>query len=229
MTLGFGNVYKFKSGSTVFHRYIVSDFTGVLLLCVLFNGNLCLNHRISQLHLWITAINTKLNTSSSKIYGVYDLIIVTTIPVIPTLKDAWLSGFTDAEGCFNINITQRNKTYTGFRIMLRFLLDQKNAIEILSHIRNLFGFGAVILRKDTKEVYRYYCDSFIGLKNIILYFQAFPLKTIKASAFNHWLKAYKMVENKEHLTKQGLTIIRDIKKQINVTNEKASKIGSAKP
>lgn len=47
--LGFGTVKFFKSGSTVFYRYIVQDLIGVLLLCILFNGNLCLLHRISQL------------------------------------------------------------------------------------------------------------------------------------------------------------------------------------
>lgn len=229
ITLGFGNVREFKSGSTVFYRYIVSDFTGVLLLCVLFNGNLCLNHRISQLSVWITAINMKLDYSSSRIYGLSDLIILIATPVLPTLKDAWLSGFTDAEGTFNVNITKRENTKTGFRVNLRFLLDQKNAKAFLDRIRDLFNFGAVTLRKDTNEVYRYYCDSFIGLNNIILYFQAFPLKTIKASAFYNWLKIYKMMENKEHLTEQGLEKVREIKKQINVKNGIASKTGSAKP
>jgi len=47
--LGFGTVKFCRSGSTVFYRYIVQDLIGVLLLCILFNGNLCLLHRISQL------------------------------------------------------------------------------------------------------------------------------------------------------------------------------------
>lgn len=49
--LGFGTVKKFQScgASTVFYRYIVQDLMGILLLCILFNGNLCLLHRISQL------------------------------------------------------------------------------------------------------------------------------------------------------------------------------------
>jgi hypothetical protein len=31
----------------------------------------------------------------------------------PTLNDAWLSGFTDAEGCFNVKIDKRSNTVTG--------------------------------------------------------------------------------------------------------------------
>ena len=45
----------------------------------------------------------------------------------PTLNDAWLSGFTDAEGCFNVKIEKRSNTVTGFSVMLRFILDQQNS------------------------------------------------------------------------------------------------------
>lgn len=70
-----------------------------------------------------------------------------------------LSGFTDAEGCFNVNITSRTDTISGFRVRPRFLLDQKDAYETLSIIRNLFGFGRVTLRGKTNNVYRYSIDS----------------------------------------------------------------------
>ena len=225
---GFGTVKQFKSGNTVFHRYIVSDFTGVLLLCVLFNGNLCLKNRILQLNRWITEINVKLSSPTSKIYGLSSLLILNETPILPTLNDAWLSGFTDAEGTFNINIVARSNTKTGFRVQLRYFLDQKDAKDFLYHIKNLFGFGAVVLRGETKEVYRYYCDSFIGLQNICNYFKNFPLKTIKGNSFTNWYKAYTIIINKEHLTPEGLEKVREIKKMINLKNIEARKTGSAK-
>ena len=40
---------------------------------------------------------------------------------------------------------------------------------------------------------------------------------------------YKMVINKEHLTTQGLEIVRAIKKTININNSITNKTGSAKP
>ena len=239
-TLGFGTVKQFKSGSTVFHRYIVSDFTGVLLLCVLFNGNLCLKHRILQLNRWITDINVKLSggpgirldsraSITSKIYGLSSLLILIETPILPTLNDAWLSGFTDAEGCFNVNLTTRANTKSGFRVQLRFFLDQKNAESFLNQIKDLFGYGAVILRGKTENVYRYYSDSFISFKTICDYFNAFPLKTIKVISFANWYKVYIMVINKEHLTPEGLEKVRQIKKMINIKNMEARKTGSAKP
>lgn len=71
----------------------------------LFNGNFVLRHRISQLRAWLDAIgNFKIKPK----------------PVIPGLTDAWLSGFTDAEGCFNVNPRKTNRSVT-----IRFILDQK--------------------------------------------------------------------------------------------------------
>lgn len=76
-------------------------------------------------------------------------------------------------GTFNINITKRDNTKTGYRIQLRYLLDQKYAKELRAFaplIKNLFNHGKVILRKE--DMYRYYCDTFVGLAPIITYFDA---------------------------------------------------------
>jgi hypothetical protein len=44
------------------------------------------------------------------------LIIFNKNPVIPTLNDAWFSGFTDAEGCFNVSIINRKESQTTKRV-----------------------------------------------------------------------------------------------------------------
>ena len=84
---------------------------------------------------------------------------------------------------------------------------------MLTHISILFSYGKVIER--SKNMYRYYCNSFIGLGNICSYFELFPLKTKKYNSFVNWLSVYKMVINKEHLTAKGLETIRAIVKTIN--------------
>jgi Cytochrome C and Quinol oxidase polypeptide I len=58
-----GTVRKFTTGNTTFYRYIVEDLKGVLLLALIFNGNLAIpgspegNSRINQLSKWIECIN----------------------------------------------------------------------------------------------------------------------------------------------------------------------------
>jgi hypothetical protein len=78
-------------------------------------------------------------------------------------------------------------------------------------------------------MYRYYCNTFVAIANICDYFDTFPLKTNKKTSYVNWLKVYKMILNKEHLTPQGLDTIRSIKKTINITNSQTRKIGPAKP
>ena len=226
-TLGFGTVRQIDTGGSVYFRYIVEDFKGVLLLALIFNGNLCITHRITQLGKWLTDINLKLSTPGSIIYGQCPTITLITTPFKPSLTNAWLSGFTDAEGCFNVSITKRDNTVSGYRVNLRFLLDQKNSLYLLTLIRDLFGYGKVIVR--SKDMYRFYCDSFVGLSSVNSYFSVFPLKSKKSISYAHWLKVYKMVINKEHLTTQGLEIVRAIKKTININNSITNKTGSAKP
>jgi hypothetical protein len=224
--IGFGSVRKYTTANTTFYRYVVEDFDGTFLLAVLFNGNLAIPHRISQLEKWVENINQKLSNFPKSMHG-YTSISLITCMFIPSLNDAWLSGFTDAEGTFNVYIGKRDNTVTGYRVQLRFILDQKFARSLLTHIRSLFGHGNVILRSE--NMYRYYCNTFIGLSPICTYFASYPLKTKKATSLLNWLKVYNIVTNGEHLTEEGLQKVRDTKRIINSTNIETTKTGSINP
>jgi hypothetical protein len=225
--LGFGTVRKFSFGGTVFYRYIVDEIKGIMLLALIFNGNLVLPRRSEQLRKWFHDINYKLQNPVSNIFKICSKFIFIDELYLPNLNDAWISGFTDAEGTFNVNISKRNETFTGYRVQLRFCLDQKFAFDQLNNICDLFGYGKVILRKQ--DTYRYYCDSFVGLGPICNYFTNFPLKTKKSNSLTNWLKVYNMVLKKEHLSEEGLQEVRNIKRSINLNNAENTKIGSAKP
>ena len=47
-------------------------------------------------------------------------------------------------------------------------------MELLILIKNLFNNGKVIVRKE--DMYRYYCDTFVGLTPIITYFDTRLIK-----------------------------------------------------
>ena len=145
-----------------------------------------------------------------------------------TLQDAWLSGFTDAEGCFNVSITSNARYALGHVVKMRFLLDQKDS-SILHIIRDLFGFGKVTLRSQTDEVYRYTATGFKSMNDVISYFKAFPLLTKKAFSFEKWLTVHNLVINKLHLSEEGLAQVKVLQKQINVNNSMTIKTGSANP
>ena len=66
----------------------------------------------------------------------------------PTLNDGWLSGFTDAEGCFSVKIGNEKAS---FYVSLLFILDQKNEEKVLNKIASLFTINKkAILRTPNK-------------------------------------------------------------------------------
>lgn len=210
--LGFGIIKHIPKGN--YYRFFVFNYKDILILAHLFNGNIVLPHRLNQLERWINVLNDKLVSTNSTLKG-KPLNFITKLNK-PSIKNSWLSGFTDAEGCFNVNIGKRINTISGFRVRLRFLLDQKEAKDTLIYICNLFGYGRVRLRTETLNVYRYSNDSFKGLISIIQYFENYPLKTKKSLSFTNWLKVFILVKNKQHLNREGLIKVRDIAKTINI-------------
>jgi len=106
-------------------------------------------------------------------------------PVKPSLNDSWLSGFTDAEGCFSVSIS--NFSNNRIRCRNRYILDQKDGNDLLLYIRNLFNYGSVNLRNETQNVYRLSISMNKPTRNnfstLIDYFQKFSLKTIKKLNF----------------------------------------------
>ena len=221
--LGIGIVKHFPQGKSGhkndFHRWMVDNPSHILLLAFLFNGNLALTHRILQLSLWVQALNNRFGANTIQL-------INTAVRV--TLQDGWLSGFTDAEGCFNVSITANARYALGHVIKMRYLLDQKDST-ILLIIRNLFGFGKITLRSKTDGVYRYTATGFKYMKDVISYFKEFPLLTKKAHSFEKWLIIHNLVSNKLHLTEEGLAQVRALQKQINIVNVMSKKTGSKHP
>ena len=221
--LGIGNVKHFPQGTSGnkndFYRLIVDNTSHILLLAFLFNGNLAINHRIQQISLWVQALNSR--------FGANTILLINTA-VSLTLKDGWISGFTDAEGCFNVSITSNLRYSLGQVIKMRYLLDQKDK-NILFTIQNLFGFGKVTIRPKTNGVYRYTVTGFKSINGLIIYFKEFPLLTKKGRSFNKWLEIHNIVSDKLHLSEKGLIKVRTLQKQINTENSLTKKTGSAHP
>lgn len=219
--LNIGEVKHFPQGKSGknndFYRLMVDNPSHILLLAYLFNGNLALNHRIEQLTLWVNVLNNRFGLNT---------IELNSTPVTVTLLDAWLSGFTDAEGCFNVSITANSRYVLGYVIKMRYLLDQKDNI-ILNKVYELFGFGKVTLRSGTQDVYRYTATGFKPLNDVVRYFKSFPLRTKKALSFERWLTVHYIVSNKLHLTPEGLKEVRVLQKQINLNNSMTNKTGKA--
>lgn len=198
---------RVKSFNNKFYKLIVDNYKDILLLVHLFNGNLAINHRINQLSCWIKILEDKNYIDTKNNFKFIDT------PINISLNDAWLSGFTDAEGCFNVSITYNKRYLLNWVIKLRFCLDQKDKI-ILEKINSIFNMGKVTLRNNNN--YRFTITGFSNMIIIINYFNKFPLYTKKSKSLSIFSEILDIINNKEHLTSIGLNRIKNLKKTINV-------------
>jgi LAGLIDADG endonuclease len=196
-----------------FSRYIVKDNKSIEILINLFNGNIVLDKRKIQLRKWLIKFNiTEINNN-----------------IMPTLKDGWISGLIDAEGCFNVTLLKKKAMVLGYQLKLRFMIDQKNSLNTMIYLKDLLNL-ILTHRKlkdgNTNKIDRIESNSFIKVPLIIDYLNNFSLKTKKIDSFNKWKEIYYMVLNKEHLNKDGLDKIRKLSKQINLITSVTRKTGS---
>jgi len=207
-TFKFGRVIK--QGKFTY-RFIVEQKILIELIILIFNGNMILPSRINRFKKFLEVYNKK---------AIKGKIILSQIEFIksqnePSLNNAWLSGFTDAEGCFTISI----KNTTGFAI--RFILSQK-------HEENLTFFSKLILLFNTgiienhyhKNNYSYLVSGLKNCSNLLEsnYFENFNLKTNKNTSYLMWKDLYFRLLNKDHLNPKLRIELLEKSKLINKNN-----------
>jgi len=224
--LGFGNVKDFKG----FSRYIVSDNPHCYIIYLILNGNLVINHRINQLNRWCDSL---IKLKKLNILHNFNMVSIPKIilnPIKPTLKDSWISGFTDAEGCFSVNVYNgKNKTKLS---RCRFILDQKDGKELLMFIQGILKYGCVNLRSEVNNVFRLTVSMNNPLRKdfklLVDYFHRFPLKTSKKFNFELWCKVLDLIRLKKHNTPEGLKLICKLRTGMNKYIIDNKSIGSSK-
>ena len=206
-TLQLGNVnYVYNNNKEIIYgRYVISSCWEIELIYLLLNGNLILFNKINHLEKWYYVL-IKLNIS-------IPLINKNVQPI--SINNAWLSGLTDAEGCFNIKI-YKNRGITYVKSV--FILDQKDAKDTLNIISMLlYNKELAKLRNTTRNVYRIEvsCNHHLKNQKIINYFNKFSLKTTKRFSFESFKKILSIILLKQPLSSEDLNKVRQIKKGMN--------------
>lgn len=159
--LGFGQVQKHGK----YFRYSVTKKKHLFLLFVLFNGNVVCQHRHTQLAVWAQYFNEPLKPQC------FPISFFTT---------GWLSGFTDAEGCFSGR---------------RFILDQSNEKDIFVSLSVQCESKKLAFwkRKAAKNEHMYRFELHekqLLAKWFVPYFRKFRLQTKKATDYFRWRKTW---------------------------------------
>lgn len=204
--LGLGHVLKQRDRV---YRLIVQKNEEIGLILLLFNGNLVLPTRKQQFAIFLNAYNLKNQTQ----------IPCSTQKNLPSLKNTWLLGFVEAEGCFSISLLQNS---TSFRT--RLLIAQKGDanLPILSHLILLFQTG----RLEGHHIKDNYMFIVSGLKNVLKIYAYFDKHIeyflgIKKQCYLKFKSLNQCIINKDHLDPLKRNLLIEQSYQINRVKRKS--------
>ena len=225
--LGFGQVIPQGKRTS---KFIVQDLKNLHLLILLFNGNIILPTRKNNFKDFLNNFNLKINNSKIKNFKTIEII---NSAIFPNLNNYWITGLTDAEGCFTVSFVRASSLTKDFRLSYIVKLKGDINLPILSQFLLLFKAGT-IEGQSQKSNYSYILStrpnahpkncattstrSCSWANNIYRYFTDFPLKSKKAFSFQLWKEIHKSINNKELL---------DLK-QRDILIEKSHKVNSIK-
>jgi hypothetical protein len=201
--LNFGKVIV--QGKTT-SRFIVQDRLGLYLISLIFNGNIRTPDKLRSFNEFLKALNISIQKSRNfnklKEFELNKDILKYILPYNNTkeitLKDNWLIGFTDAEGCFHVGFSLTKNSYS-----LSFDLNQKGAENkeiVLDKLVQLFKVGKVY--KHYHDNNWYYRVNGLGDTLVLInYFDSFQYSffTKKASSYLLWKQIRHSISKKEHL------------------------------
>jgi len=189
--LGIGKISLYNN----YYRYILTKKDHILFLINIFNGRLILNKTNERFKSWLSLENYD---HINYIYNDYKSF---------TLNNAWLSGFIEAEGCFNARIPcglVNTNSIKSLRIRLRFIVDKKLEDNLLIKIKDSLNCGFIEHRNS--EMSRFVLDSNKKLFVIIKYLDIYKLKGIKNISYIKFKRLWNKLELKQHLNIVSLKV-----------------------
>ena len=120
----------------------------------------------------------------------------------------WLAGFNEAEGCFYVQIL-KSTTKIGYQILLRFSISQHSRDAVLMQsLIELLDCGNYSQLSNYNRV-DFNIRKFSDLTDKVLpFFKKYPLQGVKLLGYLDFVKVVELMNNKAHLTKEGLDQIR---------------------
>ena len=131
------------------------------------------------------------------------------------LNPWFVTGFTDGEGSFSIIVAKRGTFKVQFqpRLFFQISLHVKDTI-LLEQVKIYFGVGNIYPK--TSDTIIYAVRSIKDLTVIVNHFDKYPLITQKWADYYLWKQAFILIQNKEHMTLDGLNKIVALKGAMNL-------------
>lgn len=189
--IGYGNIYKIKDKKAV--RYLCKNKKGLSTILSLINGKLVSSNKYEQL--------IKHNFNKNFYFDI--------LPPLNflTLDNYWLAGFTQADGCFHINIVKSKTHKTGFSVRLEYSLKQKDVVP-LKLLYSILKLGN--LYQDNSGIWYYKSTGYKTAALLINYFDTFNVFGGKYVNYLKFRKVYIFITEGKHLEDKGIIKIKSI-------------------
>jgi LAGLIDADG endonuclease len=124
---------------------------------------------------------------------------------------------TEGEGCFCVSFAVRAKLRTGLEVRPSFSLSlNEKDLELLRDLQAFFGCGW-IRESKTDRTFKYEARAVSDLLDpIIPHFERHSLRGAKARSFGAFADVCRMIEQGDHLRRDGLQRIIDIAYEMNL-------------
>lgn len=184
-------------------NWIVSKNKEQIVVLNFINGFIRTQHKLDQIH----------NNAQKRLPENFQ----TGLDTSSLLNSWWLAGFTDADGCFNIQTllnrkrSDRKKEVRLYETRLQLKFSLKDPF-ILYQLKEIFG-GSVGKRTHKNNLISYYWSS-VSYKNaykIFHYFHHFSLQSTKWLEFMYWRKILRLISEKKHNTYMNFILIQKYK------------------
>jgi len=132
------------------------------------------------------------------------------------INPAFISGFTQADGVFHVDISRSKDYKLGVRVTPKFNVCQHtDSINLLHEIKEFFNVGHITTNKNRNEA-NYTVNSFPKLKEVILpHFDKYTLKSGKLESYVKFKEIIYLIDKKAHLDVNGLIKIIELSYSLN--------------
>ena len=138
-----------------------------------------------------------------------------TFNINQSINPWFITGFTDAEGCFTIKIQPNAKLKTKWRVRPVFSITlHLKDLPLLKQIQNTLGVGKI--SKSSGKSVIYAVDSIKEIPVIIKHFDMYPLITQKCVDYSIFKQCFEIINRGEHLIEKGLSEIITLKSGMNL-------------
>ncbi len=133
------------------------------------------------------------------------------------LNPYWVSGFVSGDGGFSIIIRPSKSYILKQQVSCRFHIAQHiRDIELMDLFSKFFNCGTVYVRTNSSER----CDFVVQdinllISKIIPHFDIYPILNLKYKDYICFKKALNIIQSKQHLTQEGLDLIKTLILEMN--------------